>query len=264
VSPKKPQNPFFIPFFTFYSKLLRVKLVGMFDFLKGKKEHKFAHKEETVSAPAKPKKDLGVCIPNHAKSKEERKKTQKKEISPFDKLRMDHEKEMGKTLSDIESQESEEPYEYGPEFGIGGIEYAKKEKEKVEPAENNNLDETDELDAASKKMDEGYVPKFSSTARKKLGYEEDKPRQDSTPRDYGSFEVTGVYVGAETMISGIVVSGKITKRMSTMLGKTTVRVSDLKKSFVSVNELRNGESGTIFSRGSTPSMLRNGDVLEFS
>ncbi|VVB75513.1 Uncharacterised protein [uncultured archaeon] len=239
--------------------------MGMFDFLKGKKEHKFAQKEkETVFAPVRPKKDLGVCIPNHAKSAEEKKKLPKKEVSPFDKLREEHAKEMGRTLLDIESQESEEPYEYEPEFGIGGIEYAKKENQKVEPEENNNLDENDELDRASKKMSEGYVPKFSSTARKKLGFEDENSQQDAVPRAHGSFEVSGVYVGAETMISGTVVSGKITKRMSTQLGKTTVRVSDLKKSFVSVDELRNGESGTIFSRGSTPSMLRNGDVLEFS
>ncbi len=236
----------------------------MFDFLKAKKEPKFAKKEEPISASAKPKKDLGVCIPNHAKSAEERKKLPKKEVSPFDKLRTAHEKEMGKTLLDIESQESEEPYEYEPEFGIGGIEYAKKEKQKVESDENDNLDENDELDRASKKMSEGFVPKFSATARKKLGLEEEKSSQDSAPREHGSFEVTGFYVGAETMISGTVVSGKITKRMSTQLGKNTMRVSDLKKSFVSVTELRTGESGTIFSRGSTPSMLRNGDVLEFS
>jgi len=233
--------------------------MGMFDFLKGKKEHKFAHKEPTTdSVPQKSKKDLGVCIPNHAKSKEERKKLPKKEISPFDKLRMQHEKDMGKTLEDISAQESEEPYEYEPELGVAGIGGAKEEEKKV------SADKTDEIEAAVKKLDEGYIPKFSSTARKKFGYEDEKPLEQSGPRAYGQFEVTGIYVGAETMISGIVVSGKVTRRMSTQIGKSTIHISDLKKSFAAVQELSQGESGTIFTRGSTASSLKNGDVLEFT
>ncbi|MFA6065345.1 MAG: hypothetical protein WC746_05875 [archaeon] len=254
--------------------------MGLFDFLKGKK------KEEPVHGR---KKDLGVCVPHHAKSLEEKKKLSKsKYVSPFDKLRMDHLKEtadFNKEFKEISEQESEEPYEYEPDLGVESIDTRKaqaleEEKPKLRrldmlkpgqrdddaPVENksNNskieYNQSDELDVASEKMSNGYVPKFSSTARKKLGLEEAAPVKVSVS---GTIEVSGVYVGAETMISGTVVSGRIRKSMSAQLGKGTVRISDLKQGSRTVSELNSGEEGTIFVRGNAMS-VKYGDVIDFS
>jgi len=223
--------------------------MGLFDFLKAKKENKWAkEKEKTVSETPK-KKYLGVCVPNHAKSPEERKKMPK-EINPFDKLRSQHDKEIGREVKEILEQEPEEPYDFAPELGVESVASGKEE----------NAKEKDEIDNAIEKLDQGYVPRFSSTARQKLGYETAQaPRQAIS----ASLEVKGVYVGAETMISGRVLSGRIRKSMSSSLGKGTIRVSDLKKGSMTVPELNSGEEGTIFVRGNA-SMVKYGDVLDFS
>ncbi|MFA5930854.1 MAG: hypothetical protein WC821_00915 [archaeon] len=241
--------------------------MGLFDFLKGKKENKgFAKKEVVakVEPPAPVKKDLGVCVPHHAKSAEEKKKLSKiKEVSPFDKLRMQHLKEtaeFNKEFTEIAAQESEEPYDYEPDLGVESIDSTPIQEKQSSQKGTPVFDENDELDVAAKKMGEGYVPRFSKTAREKMGYEEKTP---IVPTITGSMEVSGIYVGAETMISGRVISGKITKRMSCQLGKGTVRISDLKQSSMSVTELRSGENGTIFVRGN-PGNIRNGDILDFS
>jgi len=255
--------------------------MGLFDFLKGKKEN--TH-NNTV-----PKKDLGVCVPHHAKSIEEKKKLSKsKYVSPFDKLRMDHLKEtaeFNKEFKEISEQESAEPFDYEPELGVESIDTRKTESSmedkpklrrldmlkpgqrddpvEIESISNNSkieYNQNDELDVAAEKMSNGYVPKFSSTARKKLGLEEAAPVKSSVS---GSIEVSGVYAGAETMISGTVISGRLKKSMSAQLGKGTVRISDLKQGSMSVSELQNGERGTIFVRGSALS-IRNGDVIDFS
>ena len=231
--------------------------MGMFDFLKAKKENKWANHEESAEKVAPVKKDLGVCVPMHARSAEEKKKLKgKKEVNPFDKLRMQHLKEtseFNKEFQEISSQESEEPYAYEPELGVEGIEESKEEPEV-------KYDSNDELDVAAEKMSKGYVPRFSSTARQKLGLEE-KPIQRTVVS--GTLEVSGLYVGAETMISGRVVSGKIKKSMSAQMGKGTIRVSDLKRGSSTVTELSSGEEGTIFVRGNA-SNLKNGDLIDFS
>jgi hypothetical protein len=229
-------------------------IMGLFDFLKPKKEKKFGQKTDSEAPPApKPKRDLGVCIPVHARTAEERKKL-KNEKSPFEELQKEHEKEMTHTLRDIESQEPEEPYDYAPELGVEGID-SNKEKE------SSTGEKPDELDAASQKMSEGYVPRFSSTARQKLGLEEKAPQQAAPIQ--AEFEVSGVYPGAESMISGRVIRGKINKRLTAQTGKGTLRISDIKVGSSTVQELYQGESGTIFARGII-SALRNGDILEFS
>ncbi len=245
--------------------------MGLFDFLSGKKEthNKWVKPKEHVHKAEVPKKkDLGVCVPYHAKSADEKKKLKgKKEVSPFDKIRNEHLKEtaqFNKEFEEISEQEPEEPYDFEPELGVKSVEKTSEENKSAIV-----YDENDELDVASKKMSEGFVPKFSKTARKKLGQEidEDLPAERSenirNNTGSGSFEVTGVYLGAESMISGRVISGKIGKRMSAQVGNITFRITDLKKSFVAVSEITQGESGTIFTRGNA-SLLKSGDILDFS
>jgi hypothetical protein len=228
--------------------------MGLFDFLKGKNGEKQANEKQASSQ----KKDLGVCVPVHRKSSEDKKKLSKskEEISPFDKLRMEHLKEtaeFNREIKEISEQEAEEPFDYSPELGVETIEQ-KKEAPVVE------YNSEDELDVAAQKMSEGYVPRFSSTARQKLGLEQKAPQ---VVRVAGSLEVSGVYVGAETMISGQVVSGRLKKSMTSSLGRGTIRISDLKRGSVTVSDLSAGESGTIFVRGNANS-LKNGDVIDFS
>ena len=232
--------------------------------------------KEIVEKPIKPKIDLGVCVPIHAMKKKETKKIKfsiaQNEESPFDKIRKEYEKdkaEFNKEVREITDQEPSEPFDYAPELGVESIEQkpiqAKSPFGKVVFGKQNDSDgskeSTDELDVASKKMVEGYVPRFSATARQKLGMEE-KPAAPVS-NSYAQFEVTGVYSGVETMISGIVRCGKLTKRMSAQVGKNNLRISDIKKSFVSVGEINEGESGTIFTRGGA-GIIRNGDVIEFA
>lgn len=236
---------------------------------------------EKTSVQAKPKVDLGVCVPIHAKKQEKKDskkikfiiKDDKEEESPFDRLRKGFEKdraEFNKEVRDITESIPSEPYDYEPELGVESIEkkpitqskspFGKVLFNKQNESEEQN-ESGDELDVASKRMDEGYVPRFSKTARQKMGLEE-KPAP-VVSNGYAQFEVTGIYAGAETMISGIVRCGKLTKRMSAQVGKNNIRVSDLKQSFASVNEIREGESGTIFTRGGA-GIIRNGDVIEFA
>ena len=75
--------------------------------------------------------------------------------------------------------------------------------------------------------------------------------------------MNGVYVGVETMISGTVTSGKITKRMTTQINGSMMRVSEIKKNYQSVQELATGENGTIFTRGNAAARIKSGDVLDF-
>ena len=236
---------------------------------------------EKTSAPLKPKVNLGVCVPMHAKKQDKKDskkikfiiKDDKEEESPFDKIRKEYEKDksdFNREVREITESTPSEPFDYSPELGVEPIEkktivQSKSPFGKVLFNKSNNNDEekesTDELDVASKKMTDGYVPRFSSTARQKLGLEEKPVAQVSN--FYAQFEITGIYAGAETMISGIVRCGKLTKRMSAQIGKNTIRVSDLKKSFASVEAINEGESGTIFTRGGAGN-IRNGDVIEFA
>ena len=243
----------------------------MFDFLKSKKERKFETADKTkeeVKAPEVKKRDLGVCIPIHSKpkdSKDKKKARVVEEVSPFDKLRMEHQKEQSefnREFKEISEQASEKPFSYDEEVGVEAVESARPEIAKRESGSKAEIsyDQNDELDRASEKMAQGYVPRFSSTARQKLGLEE---KVVSAPSVVGEFEVTGVYVGSETMISGRVVSGKITKRMTGNMGKGTMRISDIKRGPTTATELNEGESGTIFVRG-TVATLKHGDILEFS
>ncbi|MCX6803490.1 MAG: hypothetical protein NTY48_02880 [Candidatus Diapherotrites archaeon] len=120
--------------------------------------------------------------------------------------------------------------------------------------------EMDEIDESIDKI-EGYVPKFSSTARAKLGIAKE---EKAAPSVYGTFRVSGVYPGGDTtVISGEVVFGKITQRLTAQNGNAIIRVSELKRGMETVSELYTGEIGTIFTRGSAL-MVRNGDELEFS
>jgi hypothetical protein len=262
--------------------------MGLFDFLSGKKEkhNKWIKPKEHVHKveEAPKKKDLGVCVPHHAKSAEEKKKLKgKKEVSPFEKLRLQHLKEtdqFNKEFEEISEQEPEEPYDYSPELGVESIETKKEEEveekkfiprklDMMKPGQKGEYDQNDELDVAAEKMSKGYVPKFSSTARKKLGYDDTKEEAEERAEEMhkstgsGSFEVTGVYLGAESMISGRVISGKVGKKMTAQFGNVSVRITDLKKSFASVSELGAGDSGTIFTRANA-SLIKSGDILDFS
>jgi hypothetical protein len=232
------------------------------------------NESEKTSVPVKSKSELGVCVPMHAKKKEKDSKKIKfviknddEEDSPFDKLRKEYEKDradFSKEVKQIVEQQPSEPFDYDPELGVEMVEkpasfsvksvFSKYRKEETS-------EKKDELDEAAKKMSDGYVPRFSSTARQKLGLEKKPVEKNSN--SYAQFEVTGVYAGAETMISGIVRCGKLTKRMSAQIGKSSVRISELKQSLSSVSEINEGEEGTIFTRGSS-GIIRNGDIIEFA
>lgn len=258
------------------------------------------------------KRDLGVCIPDHAKNREEKIKSKvhtKKEVSPFEKLQRDYEKsnaEFEKEFEEITSQTPQEPYDYEPDLGVEQVEKSpavkkledperlarraklfeevrrvmyhgevpeeKSGKENSAPWEKREQpkksrisfdadeenEELDEIDASIEKV-EGYVPRFSKTAREKLSSPE-----NNEPRASGQFRVTGVYPGGDTtIISGEVVYGKINKRMSAQKGNTTVRVNELKRGLEGVDELYEGETGSVLSRG-TLNLIKYGDVLEFS
>jgi hypothetical protein len=253
-------------------------IMKKFGYVKEKKAE-----NEKTSVSEKPKIDLGVCVPMHAKKKEKDSKKIKfvikedEEESPFDKLRKDFEKdrsEFNKEVREITERTPSEPYDYEPELGVESIERTKPVAKPITQSKSpfgkvlfNKQDEEekeneDELEVASKKFSEGYVPRFSATARQKMGLEE-KPVSAPITTGYAQFEVTGVYAGAETMISGIVRTGKLTKRMSAQIGKNTIRVSDLKQSFASVDAIYEGQNGTIFSRGGA-GLIRNGDIIEFA
>ena len=78
------------------------------------------------------KKQLGVCIPNHAKTSQQRRNLPKKEISPFDKLRENYEKDtadFNREVEELSAQTSEEPYEYESDLGVESIEVKKEQKE---------------------------------------------------------------------------------------------------------------------------------------
>jgi hypothetical protein len=241
--------------------------MGVMEMIFGKKKtNLWAKEKEAKPKEEKKRADLGVCVPNHAKSAEERKKLRgKREISPFEKLRLQHEKDLGHEVKELMEQETEEPYDFAPELGVQGI----NEGQKSGIANNEPqaaLNEEDELDRASKQMSQGFVPKFSSSARKKLGVEAKPPEREEyeteQPRNTAEFEVTGLYVGIESMISGRVINGKITRRMASQIGKNSVRISDMKRGPLTVDELNAGEHGTIFTR-TNAATLKAGDTLEF-
>jgi len=234
--------------------------MGLLDKLRGQQGSRWAitKPEPKPVAETPQKRDLGVCIPNHAKDADERKKMLKNEVSPFERLQNEHQKDDNFKLQF--SRAKEKKFDSQNDLGIESAASAEKQEEVNEVVAQAVVEEKeDELDVAARQMD-SFVPKFSRTARQKLGIES-KPeavRHETT----GSFEVSGVYPGSETMISGRVVSGKIKKPMNCTFGKVTLRISDIKKGSLSASELCEGQSGTIFVRGSA-AYLRNGDVLDF-
>jgi|GEM_PF-1539089 len=237
--------------------------MGFWDFLFGKSEVKNKWAKHKTKKPVEKKKvELGVCIPQHAKKGKTKKEVLVKE-SPFEKLIKKHnQKEFNEEVEEIVGQQPHEPFDYEPDLGVEEVAAGKTEK-KEEP------EKEDELDAAARKMSEGYVPKFSAVARKKLGYEDNVPAENKTirmkkaPVGKAQFEVTGVYYGSESVISGEVISGTITKRMSAPFANTTLKISDLKTGVSSVKELTEGQRGTIFTRGKI-GLLKSGTILEFS
>jgi len=78
------------------------------------------------------------------------------------------------------------------------------------------------------------------------------------------FSVNGIYdIGTEIMLSGVVESGKIKKRMKTSVDSKNVVVTDIKVGSTSVTELLLHEEGTIFLKGKTMQQIKYGNVLEF-
>jgi len=78
------------------------------------------------------------------------------------------------------------------------------------------------------------------------------------------FVINGVYdIGTQVMLSGVVESGKLSKKLITKINDKNVPISDVKIGSESVKELLVGSSGTIFLRGNNIPLLRSGDLLEF-
>jgi len=139
----------------------------------------------------------------------------------------------------------------------------KKEWGKAMPAFSAQQEEEplDEIEESIEKV-EGYIPKFSNTARKK--FELNNEARAVEPKGFGTFEVTGVYQGGDTtIISGRVTSGKITARLTAQKGNISIKLNELKCGLDSVGELREGDQGSLFARGSVGA-IRNGDLIDFS
>jgi hypothetical protein len=78
------------------------------------------------------------------------------------------------------------------------------------------------------------------------------------------FRINGVYdVGLEMMISGVVESGKVRKKMKSKLNGKDAVINDIKVGSDSVEELIVHEEGTIFLRGKHLHLLKYNDLLEF-
>ncbi len=78
------------------------------------------------------------------------------------------------------------------------------------------------------------------------------------------FNVNGIYdIGTDMMLSGVVESGKLKKKMKTKILEKDVVVTDVKVGSSSVTELLAHEEGTVFIRGKTMKNIKYGDVLEF-
>jgi len=79
-----------------------------------------------------------------------------------------------------------------------------------------------------------------------------------------SFKVFGVYdIGTEIMVSGMVDSGVLKKRMKTKINDKDAVLSDIKIGSDSVQELLTKEEGKIFLKGKNLYTLKQDDVLEF-
>ncbi len=272
--------------------------------------------------------DPNVCVPIHARPAEERRKLNRKnEVSPFEKLKIQHEKdeeEFDKELDDLAAQSSDSsdgPFEIEDDAPREGAEVVQRRplrtEEEVEPqikprisidpkrkaelesvvrsvmygkgGANNpsaNIpvstapkkdwkkampnfempqkeEPVDEIEESIDKV-EGYVPKFSNSARKKFASSAEARGVGLEPKGSGTFEVTGVYQGGDTtIISGHVTSGKITSRLTAQKGSLSIRLNELKRGVESVSELRAGEQGSLFVRGSVAA-VKYGDTLDFS
>ncbi len=88
-----------------------------------------------------------------------------------------------------------------------------------------------------------------------------KERKEKVPN---KLKVLSVYdVGDEVLVSGIVESGKIKKKMKLVFKEKNSVVSDLKIGSNSVAELLLNEEGTVFIKGKNLHLVRRNDVLEF-
>jgi hypothetical protein len=74
---------------------------------------------------------------------------------------------------------------------------------------------------------------------------------------------SGYDVGSQIMLSGIVESGRIKKKMKTKINGKEAVVADLKAKQVSAAELLKGEEGTVFLKGKEIHYFKQNDTLEF-
>lgn len=78
------------------------------------------------------------------------------------------------------------------------------------------------------------------------------------------FEVDGVYsVGNITMITGLVESGRVKRKMKTIVNELQIRVDEVRKDGEKVPSLLVGQKGTILIKSKGKPLLRKGDFLDF-
>ena len=81
---------------------------------------------------------------------------------------------------------------------------------------------------------------------------------------FRSFKVIGVYdIGTEVMVSGVVQSGVLVKKMKTKINEKDALISDIKRGSDKVKELTAAEEGKIFLKGKNLFTIKQNDVLEF-
>jgi hypothetical protein len=83
-------------------------------------------------------------------------------------------------------------------------------------------------------------------------------------KQINNFKVSGLYnTGSLTMISGLVQTGKLKKKMKAKFDGKEMAIVDIKIGSTSVEELILAEEGSIFVKSKGMPQIRYGDILEF-
>lgn len=137
-------------------------------------------------------------------------------------------------------------------FGFG------KKKENTFEENNFSLNKKEEPVFGDAQKDEIIIPNHAKPVKVE---KKDSVKKVST---IAQFQVNGLYdIGSQVMVSGIVSSGALRKKMKTKINGKDIPISDLKIGSDSVKEIENGFEGKIFLRAKGVFPVKDGDVLVF-